>query len=364
MGDKSNGNQTINIAYKQTATGRDMCKWIDKLLLPGIYEGGTLSIDSGDDIFIAPFVSLIKTSTGETVKVSTASVVSLTLTESTPYVVLSFTWVDSTINGADFTAKAFGSITSTDIIIGKGIYVASTLTSFDYSETHRGLITTGRDVKVDNDLSVRNNLEVLNNADITGLLTVLSDPTGGDHVGNRDYNDARYIFLSQLQEQGTQNLIQNGNFEWWSSGTSNPPDDWTWENTGGSPTIEKDGDGSVLITADGSSTLVRIKQDILPDHTYLKGKTIQVNVKLKTSSDTVDIIIDDGVSPQTTNVPSGTVTETNFPISFDIDSSATKLEIIVEDTSASITINVYEVRVNQGQILLPFQKNIQDYIDH
>lgn len=130
------GNQTVLYGYKQTDSTSDLNK---RFIFPhGIYQGGTLSIDTGNTVNIATFKIHLSLATGENVYVETGSIVQLIIDETTPYITASFTWASSSTNYLDFTAKALGSITSTDIVFGKGVYVASVLTSFAYDEATYG----------------------------------------------------------------------------------------------------------------------------------------------------------------------------------------------------------------------------------
>ena len=133
MGAVDNGTQTILWDYKQAIDSSEINKTFYKILSPGVYDGGTLTISSGNDILIAPLQVMVETSTNQLVKISTTSNATLTLAEITPYVTCQFSWADSETNYMDFTAKAFGDITTNDIVLGMGVYVGGVLTSFDYS---------------------------------------------------------------------------------------------------------------------------------------------------------------------------------------------------------------------------------------
>lgn len=133
MGATDNGTQTIIWDYKQELVASQINKWFYTILKAGVYDGGTLSISSGNNILISPLHVIVETSTNLAVHVSTSTNATLTLTELTPYVTCQFTWADSETNYMDFTAKALGSITTNDVVLGMGVYVLGTLTSFDYT---------------------------------------------------------------------------------------------------------------------------------------------------------------------------------------------------------------------------------------
>ena len=138
MGSTNYGTQTIHWRYSQPLIASDINEWLYDILTPGVYDGGTLSIDSGNDILVAPLSVLVETSTNQLVKVKTSTSVELTLAVATPYVTCQLVWVDSTTNYMDFTVKAVGDIASNDIVIGMGVYAGVTLSSFDYTDKTLG----------------------------------------------------------------------------------------------------------------------------------------------------------------------------------------------------------------------------------
>jgi hypothetical protein len=142
MGSTNYGTQSIIFEYKQPLTSSELNKWFYNILNAGVYSGGTLLIDSGNNIIISPIHVIVNTSSQQAVHISTSNNVALTISEATPYVTCQFTWEDSVTNYMDFTAKALGSITTNDIVIGKGEYVTSVLTSFDYSTKTWGKSTS------------------------------------------------------------------------------------------------------------------------------------------------------------------------------------------------------------------------------
>jgi hypothetical protein len=133
MGTINNGTQTIIWDYKQELVASQINKWFYTILKAGVYDGGTLSIDSGNNILIAPLHVIVETSTNLAIHINTADNATLTISELTPYVTCQFTWADSETNYMDFTAKAVGDILTTDIVLGMGVYVMGALTSFDYT---------------------------------------------------------------------------------------------------------------------------------------------------------------------------------------------------------------------------------------
>jgi hypothetical protein len=128
-----NGTQTIRLNYGDSATTSNINKRLGDMITPGLISGGQLSISSGNDILIATLEALVLCPTGELIGLSTSTPATLTLSSATPYITVSHAWLNVVGNYADFTAKAYGSINSNDVVLGKGIYVGATLTSFDIS---------------------------------------------------------------------------------------------------------------------------------------------------------------------------------------------------------------------------------------
>ena len=159
MGSTNYGNQTIYTIYAQDATSSNFNKRFSKIVQEGVYDGGTLCIDSGDDILIGVFTAYARSSSGEAVKIETSSTVSVTLAEATPYVIGRFVWANNASNYLDFYAVASGDIASNDIVFGKGVYVGGVLTSFDYDDKTYGLIDSDKNVYISGNLYVDDILE-------------------------------------------------------------------------------------------------------------------------------------------------------------------------------------------------------------
>ena len=142
MGATNLGDQLIYFRYNQPLISSDLGKLLHNIIKPGVYYGGLMSITSGNVISIGVLDVMCETSSNQVVHIKTQSVVPLTIAEATPYVVCNFTWVDSTSNYLDFTAKAYGDILANDVILGKGVYVANILTSFSYTKKTWGKIVS------------------------------------------------------------------------------------------------------------------------------------------------------------------------------------------------------------------------------
>lgn len=134
MGSTNYGTQTIYYAYGQALEASEFNKTMHNIITPGVYDGGTLSITPSGTINIAPVDIVCRTSSNQTIHVKTSDNTDLTISEAAPVVTAQFTWLDSVTNYMDFTAKPYSGVLVNDIILGKGNYVAHTLTSVDYLE--------------------------------------------------------------------------------------------------------------------------------------------------------------------------------------------------------------------------------------
>ena len=146
MGSIDHGTQQIYFKYGQGLVSSDLNKWFYSILKAGVYDGGALTISSGEIVQIAPLNVVVETSLNQSIHVKTTTNVLFPIDELTPYITCQMTWADSAINYMDFTAKAVGDLLSTDVIIGKGVYVMGTLTSFDYSEKTWGFFNRDGDI--------------------------------------------------------------------------------------------------------------------------------------------------------------------------------------------------------------------------
>jgi hypothetical protein len=143
------GTQKVSIAYDDTATTQTFNQINHKVLKDGIYDGGNLSHLSGV-ITLDPFVSSLRTSTGEAVNIKTTSNItvdtSLPVTENNPfadvselkpYIVGNFTW-ENAVRYLDFSAKGAGDLFNNDVIFAKTLFSGGVITGFDYTEKTYG----------------------------------------------------------------------------------------------------------------------------------------------------------------------------------------------------------------------------------
>lgn len=235
MGTINNGTQTVIWDYKQPIIASEINKWFYTILKAGVYDGGALTIDSGNNILIAPLHVIAETSTNQAVHINTSTNATLTISETTPYVTCQFSWADSETNYMDFTAKAVGDILTTDVVLGMGVYVLGTLTSFDYTAKTYGKNTSntftpkikgntvsgigtyttqkGRYTKNDDDIFFGINLEITNHTG-SGTIIISDLPftcgTGIDYpcnivTSNLTYNSGSQI--SAVVSAGTSDIL-------------------------------------------------------------------------------------------------------------------------------------------------------------
>jgi hypothetical protein len=99
----------------------------------GIYSGGYLTKVDNTTVTLSPFTCEIGDGTYQ-VRGKTEDDVNITIAVATPYIVLRWIYTGSANDDyIDFKYLALGSILSTDIVVGKGVFSGSTLTGFDYT---------------------------------------------------------------------------------------------------------------------------------------------------------------------------------------------------------------------------------------
>lgn len=140
MGNINIGNQLIGLTFGSAATSL-IANFVEYAVVPtGIYKGGILSQLSASQVSISPLVCFIDNDTNVVgIRVETTSSVTLSVSSSTPFIVLRFSWVNTAINFMDVLAVSAGSIQTDDLILGKCIYVGGVLQSFfDLSKRSNG----------------------------------------------------------------------------------------------------------------------------------------------------------------------------------------------------------------------------------
>lgn len=150
MSTVNNGTQTINWKYKTSLKGSNLAKMFNGNVPPGIYLNngilitpgtGLVTSFTGNQITINPFEAIFKASSTQTVHIGTATAIALStdaglgyILTTAPYITMSYTWNDQVVNYIDFAFKAFGDITTYDVVIGKAVFTGPNVTSIDYTE--------------------------------------------------------------------------------------------------------------------------------------------------------------------------------------------------------------------------------------
>jgi len=130
------GSQTVHIKfYDELINSAGNFIGLD-VRKPGIYSGGYLTKVSDTSVSLSTLSCEIPDSvgTGNQVRVTTGSAVTITVAVATPLVVLRWTYTgSSTLDYMDFVAVAVGAQSSTDVVVGLCSYTGSTLSGFTYT---------------------------------------------------------------------------------------------------------------------------------------------------------------------------------------------------------------------------------------
>lgn len=173
------GAQSIMATFQMPATAALFNRQLRDTLKPGIYAGGQVTIVAANSIQISEFVSVIRSSDlvgDKAVRLQTADPVILN-TPNAPNgdytLYLTYTYNAVLTNFADFNLRLTSSpVVMNEVaicrVVNDGAGIASTI---EYDTRTRGSI----------------------DVDLGDRLTTDIDPTMGYHVGNRAYNDLRYV---------------------------------------------------------------------------------------------------------------------------------------------------------------------------
>lgn len=131
MGTTNWGSQDIQWNYFDPLNSDEFDKHSQDIIAVGIYKGGELEIINDTTIRVKPLVCMISDGVQQS-RIKTAANADIAIAPGTPYVILRWVWQPLTNWYMDIMSVAVGSIVSTDIIVGKGVYAGSTLVSIDY----------------------------------------------------------------------------------------------------------------------------------------------------------------------------------------------------------------------------------------
>ncbi|MDA3856321.1 MAG: hypothetical protein PF569_08745 [Candidatus Woesearchaeota archaeon] len=130
-----NGSQILSYDFKNPGQSESFNRINYKVRSEGIYEGGVISKINDNLIEISPFIAHINDPNSSTgVRLETTANANVSVTSTTPFIIVRFIWNNIANNYASILAVAETDILGNDLIIGKLIYNGSTMTvEYDYS---------------------------------------------------------------------------------------------------------------------------------------------------------------------------------------------------------------------------------------
>jgi hypothetical protein len=136
LGTTDFGLQKISFDYNQDAESRLFNNNLYGILPVGIYSGFSLAKLGDTKVSLSTGICFIQDSASQTgVRVETTELIAnVTVSTSTPYVVLRFAWLDVQSNYMDVLSVAYDDILPDDLIVGRCIYGSADLqATFDYT---------------------------------------------------------------------------------------------------------------------------------------------------------------------------------------------------------------------------------------
>jgi len=164
------------------------------------------------------------------------------------------------------------------------------------------------------------------------------------------------------------NLILNGSFESWSSGTTSAPDGWTLTGAGATVARETTDVQQGLAAIDVSAALntaTDLGQSITisdTQNTRLRGRRVTLSCRaLSATAARVFLRLDDGVSTQDSLFHSGDSAYQTLVVNLTIDSAATKIEASLEISSgAAMTATFDAAKLEEGGQATAWSPNASD----
>lgn len=115
--------QILSFDYNQDATSKLFNRTTYGLMAVGIHSGFTLSRATSSSVTVSSGYCYMQDSTNITgVRIETSQSVTLSVSNSTPYIILRFSWQDTQTNYMDMLAVAYTDIHSDDLIVGRCVY--------------------------------------------------------------------------------------------------------------------------------------------------------------------------------------------------------------------------------------------------
>ena len=126
------GSQKVTIRFHRPVDSDIVNRRFKGIRPVGIHSGGYLTKTGGDNVSLSTLICEISDGTHQ-VRVETTATVTKTLSEAAPYLVLN--WAYTGVENTDYMViETSGSPDANDVVVGKGIFVASALSTISYSE--------------------------------------------------------------------------------------------------------------------------------------------------------------------------------------------------------------------------------------
>ncbi|MHA1437842.1 MAG: hypothetical protein ACTSPD_09695, partial [Promethearchaeota archaeon] len=176
-------------------------------------------------------------------------------------------------------------------------------------------------------------------------------------------------YLGELSKNfNINNLLLNGNFEYWYAGTNSAPDGWTLYGTNATITreeiIKKVNSYSAKLTRSGTDCSLYQRIDINGlGINYYKGRTVTVSMWIyATVADRVHFYVSDGVGQTNSTFHTGDSTWQLITVTHTVSENATDLyvqcRVITGDTSGYFD----GVMCVEGSIPFAYQPHIEDHL--
>ncbi len=173
----------------------------------------------------------------------------------------------------------------------------------------------------------------------------------------------------QNQNFNTNNLLLNGDFEYWYAGTSSAPDGWALSG-GGSVAQESSivktglGDYSIKLISDSNGNELNNSYDASSDWLKkVKDKTLTFSCWVYASdASTARIYIYTGSTLVYSDYHTGDSTWQLLQVTATINTNATDATIALQNTGNTKTVYFDGARVNEGSIAFAYQPHQQDHL--